>query len=493
MKNYLGLIIAVEEYNDSKKISKVKFANNDAKRFRESLINLGCEESNLELLEGTKTTKTTIENNIRKLSRIAKPHDTIVLYYAGHGFFVDGINKISCVDTELDNLETSTISITSIISQFDKSESTRIIVFLDCCHSGIEFSELERSPVSDFSTDDLKYNYRNAEHLIVFASCKSDEKSQADIERNHGVWSYYLIQALQGNAKDIYSENLLFSDQLQKYLKHNTSKRVKFITPEKKNQTPVKYGKETDEKFIVADLTELFETREIEAKSKELKLKEAVFSYSEEDYVRKLPGFKAGNKPPKKIDDYHQSWIQKIAGELIREELDDVTESLRRILRLKLKDFQETIIEDGYGQLSTVYFDYVIGVTQSQTVADEYILTRSIENFKNSDTIGDDKFNEVFEKEFNTLTLRIDKNIDIKELINHIEDIDNPAIIDVDYTTSDLSKCTVKISGFEGSIYFGIDEMQIRVYKNTSPKALVESFQKVYQELGNSGYLKLTD
>ena len=306
------------------------------------------------------------------------------------------------------------------------------------------------------------------------------------------MWSYFLIQALQGNAKDIYTENLLFSDQLQKYLKHHTAKRVKFITPEKKNQTPVKFGKETDEKFIVADLTKVFESRKIEAKAKGFKFKEAVFSCSEEDYVRKLPGFKVGNKVPRILDDYHESWIQKIAKELIREELDDVTELLRRILKLKLKDFQETIIENGYGQLSTVYFDYVIGVTQSETSADEYVLKRSIENFKNSDTIGSEEFNNAFEKDFDTLTLKMDKDIDIEDLINHIEDIGNPDIIDVDYSTSDLSKCTVEISGFEGSIHIEVDEIQIMVNKNTSPKNLVASFQNVYKELGSNGYLKLT-
>ena len=107
--------------------------------------------------------------------------------------------------------------------------------------------------------------------------------------------------------------------------------------------------------------------------------------------------------------------------------------------------------------------------------------------------IDSDKFNKAFEKDFDTLTIRIDKDIDIEDLINHIEDIDNPDIIDVDYSTSNLSKCTVEISGFEGSIHFEIDEIRIVVYKNTSPKALVESFQNVYKELGSRGYLKLTD
>jgi|TARA_R110002033_G_scaffold80194_1_gene131401 hypothetical protein len=490
MENYLGLIIAVENYTDPK-MPKVKFANNDAEKFKKCLVDLGCDSANLELLKDSNPTKTTIENKVKKIARAARIQDTIILYYAGHGFNENGKNTISGVDTELDSIEPTTIPITKIISSFEQSESKRVVVFLDCCHSGIEFDDIERSPLTDFSTDDLKYEYKNAEHLMVFASCKSDEKSQADVKRNHGVWSYFLIQALQGKVKDIYDKNLLFSTKLQKYLKDSTFKRVKFITPEKKNQTPVKYGKETDDKFIVADLTKLFEARKIEASSKGFKLKEAIFSYSEEDYVRKLPGFESGHKVPKKIDHYHESWIQKISKDLIQDELDEVTELLRQILKLKLKDFQETTIEDGYGQLSTLHFDYIVGVTQSKNSADEYVLNRSIENFKNSEIIGSDKFNKAFNEDFDTLTLKLNNDIDIEELIDHIEEIDDRDLIDVQYSTSDLSKCRVEVSGFEGSINFEVDEIQIKVNKCTSPKLLVESFQQVYKELGSSGYKKL--
>ncbi|MEM6813084.1 MAG: caspase family protein [Bacteroidota bacterium] len=491
MENYLGLIIAVENYNDVKKIPKVQFANNDAEKVRESLIQLGCDTSKLELLSGAKATKTSIETKVKKVARSARKKDTILLYYAGHGFFENGQNRISSVDTELDSIESTTIPITSILSKFEDSESTRIIAFLDCCHSGIEFNENERSPLSEFSTDDLKYEYKETEHLIVFASCKSDEKSQADIERKHGAWSYYLIQALQGKAKDIYHKNLLFSNQLQKYLREKTFQRVKFITPEKKNQTPVKYGKETDDKFIVADLSRVFEAKKVAKSSKSLRLQEAIFSYSEEDSVRNLPGFKRGHTVPKIMNDYHENWIKKIAHNLIKEELDETRIVLKKVFKLKLKDIQETTIEDGYGQLSTIHFDYVVGVSQSKTHAGEYVLTRTIENFKNSDTVGSDEFNEAFDEEFDTLTLRVNKDIDIVELIEHIEEIDAPDNIDVDYSTSDLSKCTVTISGFEGVIHFEEDDIKIVVHKRTSPKALVDSFKGVYRELGSTGLKQL--
>ena len=45
----------------------------------------------------------------------------------------------------------------------------------------------------------------------------------------------------------------------------------------------------------------------------------------------------------------------------------------------------------------------------------------------------------------------------------------------------------------EDYIHFEIDEIQIVVNKNTSPKTLVESFQNVYKELGSTGCLKLTE
>lgn len=323
MENYTGLIIGIENYHDSKNLKPVKFAENDAEEFLNSLIQLGCDKDKLVYLPSLLATKTTIVERIKQISQYASHTDTIVFYFAGHGFFHNGVNLISCVDTSLTSLQETTIDINFILSSFDKSKSNKVIAFLDCCHSGIEFSEIERSPVNEFSTDSLKYEYGNAEHLIVFASCKSDEKSQADLERKHGVWSYFLITALRGEAKGIYDRNLLFSDKLQKYLADNTSHRVKIITLEKKNQTPVKFGKETAEKFIVADLTIIFEEREIKANAETIKFEKAIILTTEENWVRTLPGFhkEKSHKPPKIIDDYHNSWIKKISTDLIKEEL----------------------------------------------------------------------------------------------------------------------------------------------------------------------------
>lgn len=493
MENYIGLVISVENYHDSRNLRKVQFANNDAEAFIDSLVNLGSDKLKLKYLPDNLATKTTIEERIKKISKYATSTDTIVFYHAGHGFYHNGKNLISCVDTSLASLETTTIEINSILASLDKSKSNKVIAFLDCCHSGIEFSEIERSPVSEFSTDELKYEYSNAEHLTVFASCKSDEKSQADIEREHGVWSYYLFQALSGNAKGIYDGAILFSDKLQKYLGDNTFQRVKMITTDKKNQTPVKFGKETTDKFIVADLSKIFVEQEIKEKAEGIKFERATILTSEDGWVRNLPGFKSSHKPPKEISSYHDNWIKSISKELIEEELNQISNKLRQQLKYKRKDIDEPIVEDGSGQLSTIDFDYILTINQSQDRADTYVLTRSIENFKNGHILNRAEFNKIFKDTFDELELSLNKKLNIESVIDKIEEIDNEEMISVDYQRTDMSNCRIKVKGFAGEIILTGRTFRILMYQKNSPQNLILSCQSAYQTLGHQGVQKMLD
>jgi hypothetical protein len=492
MNNYRGIIIAVENYHDSKKMGKVKHAIDDAEAFLNSLVDLGCDRDNFEYLPDNLATKTTIEKKIKEISNYATKGDTIIFYYAGHGFYYNGKNLISSIDTYLDNLGETGIELNSILASFDNSNSKRTIAFLDCCHSGLKFSDEDRSPVTDFSSDELKYEYSNVEHLTVFASCKSDEKSQVDIERKHGVWSYYLLQALQGQAKDIYESNLLFSDKLQKYLFDNTFHRVKKITTDKKNQSPVKFGKESSDRFIVADLTEIFQRKEITQSSESISFESAIILNTEEDWVRNLPGFgKSKHKPPKSIDDYHESWIKKISTDFIEVELNEIAKQLKTKLKYKRKDIDDIKIEDGIGQLMTVDFDYVIEITQSQEKADTYVIKRSIENFRNSDVLSNEDFNEIFDKYFNELKFSLSSKINVEGIIDMIEEIDNEELINVEYDSSDTSVCYINVSGYSGYIELSERTFKIINKKKVTPKELILSCQEAYKLIGTQGLPKM--
>lgn len=490
MENYHVLVIAVENYHDDKNISRVKYAQNDAEQFLQCMIDLGCRSENLEYLVNDRATKTTILQKIKQISNNARTGDTIIFYYAGHGFYSNGKNLISSVDTSLNSLDTTAIDIEQVLSELEESESKKIIGFLDCCHSGIKFSTNKRSPVTHFSTDDLKNHYNNAEHLIIFASCKDDEKSFCDIERTHGVWSYFLIEALKGNVPEIYENKLLFSDSLQNYLLNNTFHRVKTISKFKESQTPLKFGKETTEKFIVADMSKKLSNAVSEKEGLQLKLESADISGSEEDFVKNLSGYKSHHKVPKEIGTYQNKWIKSIAHDEIEEELERVASLLKSKMKLKRKDIQDPLIEDGYGQIVTKDFDYVIGIEQSGENPAEYIMTRRLENFKNSNILDNAVLNEIFRETFNTLTFYLEK-IDVEKIIDLIEDIDDPDNIDVEYKTSDTSSCTIRLSVLEGHIQIDENTISIIHENEKKPAELVLESTQAYLQLIGKGFPKL--
>lgn len=490
MENYHGLIIAVENYHDDKHLPTVDYAFNDAEQFLQSMLELGCSSENFEYLAGDRATRTAIIQKIKEVSRNARRGDTIILYYAGHGFSSSNKNLISGVDTFLSSLEETTVEMTEILSVLESSEAKKIIGFLDCCHSGINFKTAERGPIAEFSTDDLKYRYSSAEHLIIFASCKDDEKSQTDLKRKHGVWSYFLLEALNGKVPEIYEDKILFSDRLQSYLSEQTFHRVKEISTTKKTQTPVKFGKETAERFIVADLSKKISGTVSEKKQPQMKFESADFSGSEEDSVKNLSGFKSGHKVPKDIDPYHNSWIQSISRQEIADELERVSSLLKSKMNFKRRDIKETVIENGYGQLDTEHFDYVVGIKQSDENPGEYIMIRRLENFKNSNILQEPLFNEIFKKTFNKLTFHLEKT-DVMDVIDWIEDFNDKEKISVEYKNSDRESCRIFIDGLDGFIELTEYSLMIVHDQCKSPSSLVSESMASYTALADMGFPRL--
>ncbi len=485
-RNKYAVIVAIEEYHDKHNLGKVQFALNDANGIKSAIEKLGYEKDNIKFLTNNLATRTTTFEVIKKISNYAQKGESILFYYAGHGFYSDGKNLISCVDTSLSSLQDTCISIQDILGIFNKSKSSQIMLFLDCCHSGLEFDTDLRSPISMFSTDELKYEYSDSEFLIGFASCKGEEKSRPDSEHNQGAWSYFLIKALSGEAGNIYKKGLLFSDDLQNYLKKETLNRVRLITTRKRNQTPIQFGKNTD-KFIVADVSEILSQKIIKKASNSIKFEKITLLKEEEGYVNSLPGFiKGRHKTPNEISDYHDNWIKSIAQKLLQEEINEVGKGLLQTLKLKRKQILSTTVEQGIGEIVTTDFDYIVEINQSEDNAGTYVLTRSLENFKNSEIIYSDKFNEVFDEYFDEIKLSTTQKIDIERLIDKIEDIDDKDIISVSYNCSDTSKCTITIPTISQRLTVSENSVLIKSQENESPAQLISDFKECYKQLASN-------
>ncbi|MCX6240741.1 MAG: caspase family protein [Bacteroidetes bacterium] len=484
-----GIIISIENYNESTDFPKVDFASKDAQDFTEALLELGYNEDDFLILSNEKATKTAILSKVKKFVTRVTGNDRIIFYFAGHGFYEEGQNLIAPVDAITTDKKGTCIPLLEIVDFLRTSQSSKNILFLDCCHSGFLTHDKIREAITSFKSEELIYQYGGEEFCVGYASCKSDEESISHLKLHNGVWTHFLVKALSGYAGNIYEEGLLFSDKLQSYLRKETSEFVKLHTTKKRDQTPVKFGSETD-KFIIADLTAIFEEREKERMKKELEEQAASFSFedisfiSEEDgSVKSLPGFIRGrHSVPSRVNSTANNFIKSIGHKIIQEEISEISQELQKHLKYSRAKLKATT-DNGSGSIETPDFDYSIEIYQSEEDSGTYVLSRKIEYIKNPEIINNPLFNRTFNGTFDNLRIAVHKKIDIAKFIDKIEALEESELIDLDYDPSDLSSCTLSISGNSQTILVTGNSICFQSNSKTSPAELVEAYKKTQQAL----------
>lgn len=485
-----ALVISVENYHQTGHLPKVRYANKDAIDLCNTLIEIGVDKNNIHTLQDDRATKTAIIAELNLISNIASSVDTIIFYFAGHGVYSNSQNYLAPVDTYKTDVINTCVSINQILGVFKKTACKRNILFLDCCHSGFQAGDETRDVDSNFVVDDLIYQYSKEEYCIGFASCKGNQKSiSSDILKN-GVWSHFLIKALQGEAKNIYEEGLLFSDKLQSYLNKNVVPFVKLNTEDKKDQNPIVFGSQTD-RFIIANLNPIFEKKAVTKESSDLSLINISLIDVHSARVKMLPGFiKGSHFEPERFSNSSDSFIKSLGHSLIDDEISSLSEEIKGKINYKRKEI-EADSGDGSGTISTPDFTYTIVIEQSDRKPDEYFLIRKLTHFRNSELVLTPVFNSIFSNHFDTLEFELSNKLNIEDIIDKIEDLGDESDIKVYYNPKKLDSCTISIKGLKDNITLTNKSFSIRSSNSTSPDRLINAFKESYKVMLATPNLKM--
>jgi|GEM_PF-473206 len=230
-----ALVIGNEDYESKQqtidKELNVPFALNDARIFSHYLHQtFGVPKENINLLSNA--TGNQISQAVDKISKLAK-HSAgkaeIIFYYAGHGLphFETKEPYLIPVDVSGANIEYG-IRLNEIYSKLAEHQSTRVIVFLDACFSGgarnkplLASRGIKVVPGKEF----LRGN------TLVFASSSGSQVSSAWEEKQHGLFTYFLLKKIKESKG-----NLSFKE-LNDYLREKVP--LKAITINKPEQIPV--------------------------------------------------------------------------------------------------------------------------------------------------------------------------------------------------------------------------------------------------------------
>lgn len=228
-KRTVAIIIAIEEYAPVNQISKVKYAKDDALKFKATLINVvKLSEDDIFMLTNEEALKSHLEYNFQGLFHSLTEDDRLIFYYVGHGFHNGVTNYLSTYDTHKHHVAETSVSLTEILlDPLRKSKCRNALIFIDAC-AQIFQDENKRAQISDINDEELIMLSHDFPYYAMFLSCQPGQSSYSSDYLQNGIWTHHLVEALGGGIKEVVKSGKYITDRLlSDYLSCNVAAYTK--------------------------------------------------------------------------------------------------------------------------------------------------------------------------------------------------------------------------------------------------------------------------
>ncbi|MDA8753583.1 caspase family protein [Candidatus Marinimicrobia bacterium] len=232
----LAIVFGIESYKD---VPGVSFARRDAvwmKEYFQKTFNIPSNRIY------TRTDADVGQAEFRKVfskggwidKRIKKDKTNIFFYFAGHGAPNINDNKGYLIPYDGDpNYASQTgYSLEELYKEMNRFSSKSATVFLDACFSGVNRNN--EMLLADARPVFLEVDESYTDKVNVFSAAESKQISSSWPEKKHGLFSYFLMKGMKGDA-DFNKDKKLTFGELGRYLKENVSSTAGLLDRE---QTP---------------------------------------------------------------------------------------------------------------------------------------------------------------------------------------------------------------------------------------------------------------
>jgi hypothetical protein len=217
-RDAVAIVIGIQDY---KRLPKADYASTDAQAFYDYAVRaLGVPEENVKLLLDDSADNVEIYKAFQSWLpfKVKKGKTDVYVFYSGHGLpSADGKSLYFLpVGADRDLIAKTAISQKEIVDALKAAQPKSVTMFIDSCYSGqIRTGEtlLASARPVVLTVQETAY----PPDFTVITASASDQIASSSPDLKHGIFSYYLMKGLEGEA-DENKDGTITIGKLQSYL-----------------------------------------------------------------------------------------------------------------------------------------------------------------------------------------------------------------------------------------------------------------------------------
>jgi hypothetical protein len=234
-RDAVAVVIGIADYRS---LPKAEFANDDARAFYDYAIRaLGIKPENIRLLVDGDAEEAEILKTFRTwLPSRVKSTTEVFVFYSGHGLPMPDGKGLYLVPPRADRevIDDTAIPFSKINATLTLAKPKSVTIFLDACYSGQARSG--ETLVASARPVQVKSDSRYfPENFTVITASQNDQISSSNPELQHGIFSYYLMKGMEGDA-DENRDGKITLGEMQSYLSENVSRHAAMMSRKQEPQ-----------------------------------------------------------------------------------------------------------------------------------------------------------------------------------------------------------------------------------------------------------------
>ena len=226
-RDAVAIVIGIEKYRS---VPSADFANRDASIFVDYARRaLGIPTENIRLLLDEKADSIEMLRTFRNWlpTRVNRGKTDVYVFFSGHGLPAADGRGLYFLPHEVDKdlLDRTAVTQKEVVEAIERTNPKSVTMFIDSCYSGQsrtgETLLASARPISIAAKETSNF----PANFTVISASAPDQISSSSPELRHGIFSYYLMRGMEGEA-DANKDGQITVAEMQAYLAERVLRRA---------------------------------------------------------------------------------------------------------------------------------------------------------------------------------------------------------------------------------------------------------------------------